>query len=137
MRLRDEPADAGLELGAEAALRIAGAAAFREHVHPVAGEQSVAQEVHAGLVDAAAAHDRRGFAGGEEPGLERRPEEVERVGAHPADALVGAADEVAGEERIVEQGDVVAEREEAASAARLHGVEVLAAFDVEAVHTRM
>ncbi len=69
-----------------------------------------------------------------EPGLERRSEEVEGVGARPAYALVGAADEVAGEQRIVEQRDVVANREEAASVPRLHRSKVLAAVEVEAVH---
>jgi hypothetical protein len=62
------------------------------------------------------------------------PKKVEGISAYPAHAFVRAADEVAGEQRIVEQRDVVAKREEAAPAARLNGVEVLAFFYVEVVH---
>src|SRR5258708_5319017 len=77
VRLGDQPTDAGLEVRPEPGVRIARASTLREHVHPVASEQSFPQKVHAGLIDATPADDRRGLSSGEEPRLERCSEEVD------------------------------------------------------------
>lgn len=128
----DQVSHAGLEGLPQPCQRITGTSPFGKHVNPLAGGESLGEKVHAGLIDPPATDDGDGFSSVEDGSLERCVEKVDGIRCDPPKAAPGRRDEAGGDEWVIEQADMVAERQQA-SVVSQRRVESLETDHIDAV----